>query len=187
MFMLRSGIVKVRHLTLSGEEVVIALLGSGEVFGELSLIPSNGLRSADVVSLTPIEVVKLRPEPVENLLRTDASFTLAMCRLQAVRLRQLGHRFSLSGEDATTRVLAALLELARCVAPEGDRPTPLPDVSQGEIAAIAGLARGTTSKVLTQLRQRGTLRETPKGLEIADLEPLRRRGLLPKATPEGTA
>jgi CRP-like cAMP-binding protein len=182
-FLLRSGIVKVRHITLSGDEVVIALMGAGELFGELCLLPSDSHRSADVVSLTPVEVVKLRLEPMERALDSDPAFALAMARLQAMRLRQLGHRFGLRGEDATTRVLATLLELACCVAPGGDPLRPLPELSQSEIAAIAGLARGTTSKVLSQLRSRGTVLDSPPGMRIADLEPFRRRGLLPRPVP----
>ncbi|MEB3323204.1 MAG: Crp/Fnr family transcriptional regulator [Synechococcaceae cyanobacterium] len=186
-FLLRSGIAKVRHITLSGEEVVIALLGAGEIFGELSLLPSNSHRSADVVSLTPIEVVKLRLEPMERALRTEPAFALAMARLQAWRLRRLGHRLGLRGEDATTRVLATLLELACCGSQGGDPLSSLPDLSQSELAAIAGLARGTASKVLTRLRSRGTVVASADGLRIADLEPLRRRGLLPPEPGRGTA
>ena len=66
MFLIRSGVVKVRHLTLQGEEVVIALMGAGEMFGELAMLLGNSRRSADVAALTPLEVVKLRWKTVQD-------------------------------------------------------------------------------------------------------------------------
>lgn len=178
LFLIRTGVAKVRHMTLAGEEVVIALMGPGEIFGELSMLLGHGRRSADVLSLTPVEVVKLRSSAVEKALQSFPCFAMAMARFEAQRLVGLGQRFGLRGEDATTRVLAALLELARCTSYERDATSPIPDLSQTEIATIAGLARGTASKVLNQLRSRGVLAETPEGMRFVDLEPLRRRGLL---------
>jgi CRP/FNR family cyclic AMP-dependent transcriptional regulator len=178
LFLIRSGVVKVRRISLGGEEVVIALMGVGEMFGELAMLLGQGRRSADVVALTPLEVVKLRWNSIQKDLDRLPDFALAMARLQARRLLTLGKRFGLRGEDATTRVLATLLELARCNSYDKDPQGPLPDLSQAEIANIAGLARGTASKILTQLRSRGTVVETPLGLRIANLEPLRRRGLI---------
>ncbi len=178
LFLIRSGVVKVRRLTLQGEEVVIALMGAGEMFGELAMLLGNSRRSADVVALTPLEVVKLRWAAVQAELDGSPEFAVAMARLQARRLLSLGRRFSLRGEDAPTRVLATLLELACCGGYGNDPFAPIPDLKQTEIAAIAGLARGTTSRILTQLRSRGTIVATPEGLRFADLEPLRRRGLV---------
>lgn len=178
LFLIRSGVVKVRRFTLEGEEVVIALMGAGEMFGELAMLLGNSRRSADVVALTPLEVVKLRWKTVREELDRSTDFALAMARLQARRLLCLGRRFSLRGEDASTRVLATLLELAFCSGYDNDPCGPIPDLKQTEIAVIAGLARGTTSRILTQLRSKGTIVETPEGLRLANLEPLQRRGLL---------
>jgi len=178
LFLIRSGVVKVRHLTLQGEEVVIALLGAGEMFGELAMLLGNSRRTADVVALTPLEVVKLRWTTVQQELDHSTGFALEMARLQARRLLSLGRRFSLRGQDATTRVLATLLELAFCSGYGNDPLAPIPDLKQTEIAAIAGLARGTTSRILTQLRAKETIVEAAEGLRLANLEPLRRRGLL---------
>src|SRR5262249_41382675 len=47
------GTVKVRLLRVDGSEVTLALLGPGDVVGELSLLDRAG-RSADVVALEPV-------------------------------------------------------------------------------------------------------------------------------------
>ena len=178
VFLIRSGLAKVRHITLGGEEVVVTLLGVGEMVGELAMLLGNGLRSADVVTLTPMEVVKLRWPPVQQEFERCPRFTLNLAQLEARRLVALGHRFRLRGEDATTRVLATLADLARCTGYEADPLSPIPDITHTELANIAGLARGTTSKVLSQLRAKSVLVDGPEGLRIVALEPLRKRGLI---------
>jgi len=179
VFLVRQGIAKVRRLTLEGEEVVLALAGALDVFGEMALLLPGGLRTADVVALTPMAIAKMRPGPWELALQSLPRFTRALARLEGERLQEMASRLALRGEDATTRVLATLLDLARRGSPSRDPHHPIPALAQREIATIAGLARGTTSTVLTRLRQRGTLEDVAEGLRIANLEPLRRRHLLP--------
>jgi hypothetical protein len=43
---------------------------------------------------------------------------------------------------------------------------------------MAGLSRETTSRTFTQLRERGMVIGDPQGMRIADLQCLRKRGLL---------
>jgi CRP/FNR family transcriptional regulator, cyclic AMP receptor protein len=178
VFLVCEGIAKVSRISNIGEEVVLALVGPGDLLGELALLMEEGRRTADVVSLTPMKLVKLRTRWFEQALDHVPGFSRTMARMQARRLTSLDQRFSLRGDDAKTRVLATLLELARLGSSCGDPTHPIPDLAQREIAAIAGLARGTTSRILTELRNRGTLEQTPEGLRFASLEPLRRRNLL---------
>ena len=70
LFVLLSGIAKVRTYNADGEEVVMSLLGEGEVFGEMAAL-DGAPRSADVVALTPVRVAKLRAEPFSGLLKQD--------------------------------------------------------------------------------------------------------------------
>ncbi len=178
LFLIRSGVVKVRHITDAGEEVVVALMGVGDMFGELAMLFGHGRRAADVISLTPLEVIKLRPNPIQLELERDPLFALELAKIQAKRLLRLSKRFLLRGEDATTRVLATLQDLALCMSNQTDPQSWIPHLSQSELAVIAGLARGTTSKVISQLRSRGTLTDLSKGFKISNLDALRKRGLL---------
>ena len=59
LFVLCEGLAKVRIYAATGDEVVMSLLGAGDVFGEMAAI-DGGTRSADVVALTPLRLVKLR-------------------------------------------------------------------------------------------------------------------------------
>lgn len=178
VFLVCEGIARVSRINGIGEEVVLALVGPGGLIGDLAVLMEEGRRTADVISLTPMKLVKLRAQWFEHAMNHVPEFTKAMARMQAQRLTSLGQRLTIRGDDAKTRLLATLLELARLSSPCGDPTDPIPDLAQREIATIAGLARGTTSRILTELRNRGTLQQTPDGLRFATLEPLRRRNLL---------
>lgn len=178
LFLIRDGVAKVRTYTADGDEVIMSLLGPGDVFGEMAAL-DGASRSADVVALTPLHLIKLRLAPFASLLERQASFALALARLEASRLRDLNQRFALQSADATTRLLDALAYLARKSSCDQDPQAEIPPLAQKEIALLAGLARETASRTLSKLRNRGTVVEEQGQLRIADLQPLIKRGLLP--------
>ena len=177
IFLLHRGLAKVRTYTADGDEVVMSLLGAGDIFGEMVALDGS-VRSADVVALTPLQLVKLRVPPFKSLLQENTVFALALARLQASRLRDLNRRFALQTGDATTRLLDALAYVARKSSVTNDPQALIPALPQRELALLAGLARETASRTLSKLRARGTVSELDGGLKLADLQPLRKRGLI---------
>ena len=178
LFLLCDGLAKVRTYTSDGDEVVMSLLGSGDVFGEMAVFDGDS-RSADVVALTPLRLVKLRIPPFAALLEKNTGLGVSLAKLEATRLRDLNRRFALQTADATTRLLDALAYLARKSSSTDDPQAPIPDLTQQEIALIAGLARETASRALSKLRSRGTVTEENGMLSLVDLKPLQKRGLIP--------
>ena len=175
--LIRSGLAKVRAFAGDGSEVVMAVLGPGDLFGDMAVL-LGGVRSADVVALTALEAVRLMARPFRELLHEDARLALALARLQAERLKTLNQRFLLRGSDATSRLLAVLLDLARRCSGGADPQTRIPPLPQRELAAMAGLSRETTSRTFSQLRQRGLIEADAAGIRLLELDALQRRGLL---------
>ena len=134
LFLLRSGLAKVRSMGMDGEEHVLALLGPGDVCGEMASLNPRGLRSADVLTLTPCSLVILRGGPFSSLIRSEPSLTLALARLQSQRLQDLNRRLSLRGADATTRMLASLADLAMKTATGAPATAPIPPLPHRELA-----------------------------------------------------
>ena len=178
LFLLRSGLAKVRTYTMDGDEVVMSLLGEGDLFGEMAALDGSS-RSADVVALTPLNLVKLRVAPFTELLETYAGFALDLARFEAARLKDLNRRFALQSGDATSRMLDSLAYLARKSSGIANDPqTLIPSLAMRELALVAGLARETASRTLSKLRARGTVVEEEGRLRLVDLQPLEKRGLL---------
>lgn len=179
VFLLRAGLMKVRCMGSGGEEAVLAILGPGDVCGEMASLHPEGLRSADVVTLTPCSLAILRGRAFNSLLRSEPALALALAKLQSQRLQDLNRRFSLRAADASTRMMATLAELASRTAREAPPTAPIPALPHRELATISGLARETTSRILSTLRRRGVVVETADGgLQLTDLKPLQQRGLL---------
>jgi len=177
LFLLCSGMAKVRTFSADGDEVVLSVLGPGDVFGEMAAL-DGAARAADVVALTAVTVLKLRGASFAALLRQEVALALALARLEAGRLRDLNQRFALLSSDATTRLLAALAYLARRSSPADDPQASIPPLAQRELGLLAGLARETASRTLSKLRSRGIVVEENGCLRIVDLQPLVKRGLV---------
>lgn len=181
VYVVDSGLAKARCLSMQGDEVVLALMGTGALIGDLALLSPKPVRTVDVVALTAMRVLKLRQGAVQEAMERSPGFSRAITYLQVQRLCNLGNRMMLLNEDATTRLLYTLQLLASVNSPNGDPCHPLPPLSQQEIANIAGLSRGSTSTLITKLRRNGTLEQTAEGLRFASLAPLQRRGLVPES------
>ncbi|MCX5953062.1 MAG: Crp/Fnr family transcriptional regulator [Cyanobacteria bacterium] len=177
LLVIQDGLAKVRSFSADGEEVVIALLGPGDLMGEMAVL-TQGVRNADVVALTPLVAVKLRAGLFRDLVLHDARVCLELARLLAVRLTATHARLLLRGADATTRLLAVLQDLALTASRGQDPLAPIPPLPQRELAVMAGLARPTTSSTLALLRERGIVKVDSQGMRIADPQALRKRGLL---------
>ena len=177
IFLLCSGLAKVRTYTSDGDEVVMSLLGRGDIFGEMVAL-DEAVRSADVVALTPLQLVKFRVAPFASLLKQNAQFAISLARLEASRLRDLNRRFALQSADATTRLLDSLAYIARKSSNDNSSETIIPALPQRELALLAGLARETASRTLSKLRRRGTIVEIDGNLKLVDLNPLKKRGLI---------
>lgn len=177
-YVLSTGILKARSNSFMGDETVIALMGSGAIIGEVTLLLEEPLRTMDVVAVTPASLLKLRPHSMRQLMLENISFLRAVALLQAQRLIAVGNRLILMNQDATTRLLAILLDLAYLSGNGSDPYHPIPPISQQEIAIIAGLSRGTTSTCINKLLSNGTIKRCGAGLTFANLDPLVKRGLL---------
>ena len=79
-YLLVDGEVSVRK---QGEEV--ARLGPGDVIGEIAIV-NHKLRTASVVSLTPLEVVRFTREALEQLIEDVPAFGAAIRGTTADRL-----------------------------------------------------------------------------------------------------
>ena len=90
---LRNGIAKVHRFNSDGEDIVLSLLGPGDVCGEMAGL-NNGRRSADVVSVTSCDAVFLRIGRFRELLHSEPRLSLAHARLEARRLQELNGRFN---------------------------------------------------------------------------------------------
>ncbi len=178
IYLIMSGYAKVRSYSEQGDERVFCLLGAGDLFGEMSFLDGHA-RSADVVGLTEITLVKFPGQMLMNMINSNPELALEIARLEAGRLRDLNRRFSLRTEDALTRLLEAIAYIANKAGDQMEGEcTSLPGIAQQEIGLLAGLSPETTSRVFKKLRERGVIGKHQGNISILNSGPLTKRGLL---------
>jgi CRP/FNR family transcriptional regulator, cyclic AMP receptor protein len=149
LYVLRSGKVKVVRPS-DGSEMVLAVFGPGDCFGELSLC--DGLpRSAGVVALEPTCTYVLEGNAFDRFVAAHPGAATKVMRVLAVRLRQASERLS----DAVFLELSArLAKRLKELLEEHGRPAGYSteigvSLTLDEIAALAG---GTVAQVETEMR-----------------------------------
>lgn len=176
LYVILSGKVKLGRASGDGRESLIAVLGSGEMFGELSLFdPGPRLTSATVVSET--EVISLGNVALQEFLSDHPAVAMKMLAGLARRLRRTNEGLSdLVFTDVPGRVAKALLDLGtRFGEPGPDGVRVNHDLTQEELAQLVGASRETVNKALADFASRGWLVLGAKAVTILDVDRLRRR------------
>jgi len=157
VYLVESGKVAVRISTPEGALVTVALLGPGSAVGELALIGDDEHRTATVQAVEPVVALALRRREFAELRRQHPSVTEFLIKSLAATVRrldaQLVEAFHLPAEVRIRRRLHALAQVY-------DRGSPVivVDLTQEELAQLAGTTRPTLNRVLREEERRGTLR-----------------------------
>jgi len=162
--------------TMSGPEgssLTLAILGPGELFGELATLAPPRVQRVTARALVETETLALPRRSLATLRRAHPRVSEALLRLMARRAQRLGDRlYEAHFVPAETRVLRRLVELARTT-PHGQPATLV--LTQEELGGLAGAARATVNKVLREEEERGTVALGRGRISVIRSEQLARR------------
>lgn len=176
LHLLSAGRVKVVLDAESGDEAVIAILGPGDCFGELSLIDGEP-RSATVEAIEPVETVSLARRDLMDFLRANPAAMERLLSALTASIRRTNQEVAdLVFLDLEGRLVKKLLELADEHGREVDGliEIELP-MTQEDLAAMIGATRASVNKLLGSYEERGAIRRQGRRIAICDPERLRRR------------
>lgn len=152
LYLVNSGRVKVVRTQENGKEVVMAVLGPGDHFGEMSLI-DNEPRSASVVTKEASEFTILRRLDFEAVLLKNPQLTINIMRGLSSRLRDADQNIeSLALMDVYGRIARLLLQLGK---EEGDKVVIREELTHQDIASMVGSSREMVSRILKDLSRGG--------------------------------
>ena len=173
-FIMTSGTVKVTRLSDDGREVILALLGESDFFGEMSLLDGEG-RSANIVANEDAEVMTLSRRDFLECLETYPKIAISLLEELAVRLRKSDQQIeSLSLSDSEQRIGITLIRLAeeRGTIKRGDVTVQnLP--YQQDIANMAGTSRETVSRTLKLLEDKKLVKRNGSDITIFNFNDFR--------------
>lgn len=156
-YVILQGTVRVSTTLPDGSEVFLALLATGDTFGEMSLIDA-GTRSADVVTQEETTLLAIDRPVFEHLMDSETAFMRNLMRLLVRRLRLANLRIQAHCTlDVFGLVARQILELAEMYgqpSPDGAVTIPI-RLTQGQIAELVGASRERVNQVMVAYRQKG--------------------------------
>jgi CRP/FNR family transcriptional regulator, cyclic AMP receptor protein len=170
------GKIKLARTAPDGRENLQAVLGPGEMFGELSLFDPKP-RTAGAAAVTDSVLASLAHDALRPWITDRPDVAVELLRALAQRLRRTNDVLAdLVFSDVPARVAKAILQLAeRFGQTTHEGIHVMHDLTQEELAQLVGASRETVNKALADFAGRGWLRIESRAVVIKDIEGLTRR------------
>ena len=176
LYVVMDGKIKLGRSSPDGRENLMAVLGPGQMFGELSLF-DPGPRSLTATAVTDVTMLSLGHAALLSWLTGHPDVARNLLGQLASRLRRTNDVVAdLVFSDVPGRVAKALLDLASRFGRQSDDGVHVHhDLTQEELAQLVGASRETVNKALADFANRGWLRLEPRSVVLVDVERIQRR------------
>jgi len=173
-FIITSGAVKVTRLSDDGREVILAILGESDFFGEMSLLDGAG-RSANIVANETAIMLTLSRRDFLECLESYPKIAISLLEELAIRLRKSDQQIeSLSLSDSEQRIGITLIRLAEELGTIKQGNVFIKNLPfQQDIANMAGTSRETVSRTLKLLEDKSLIMKENRVLTIFNFDSFR--------------
>jgi CRP/FNR family transcriptional regulator, cyclic AMP receptor protein len=175
VLLLLTGTAKEHRTTADGLDVVVGVLGAGDMTGLTATLgrPSGG----DVTTLEPAQALMIAGSDLRSLARSRPAIALSWLQTTTNELADLrDEALAFTATSTTERVLRRLQQLCERWGEPCDEGLRLrPRLTQEELASWAGSSRESTAKVLQSLRQAEIISTRRRSLTVLDPEALQSR------------
>ena len=162
LFLVASGRIAIANKSIDGRESVVALMETGDLFGEMGLFDGFG-RSAEARALETSTVVSIPYEPIRSLYEDRPELLWRVVRLLAGRLRSMDEALADAVFlDVTGRTAKRLLELA------GDKDEFVLPITQEELAGMVGASRERVNKAIAAFIKLGWIQQIDRRYVITN-------------------
>ncbi len=166
IYIVTSGRIAIVNRSIDGRESVVALMETGDLFGEMPLF-DGGKRSAGARALEPSGVVAIPYEPVRTLYEQHPDELWGVVKLLVGRLRATDKSLADSVFlDVTGRTAKRLLELA------GDSDEFVLPITQEELAGMIGASRERVNKAIASFVRLNWIDQSDRRYIITNREQL---------------
>jgi len=174
IYFIIEGSVKIGSLNEQNKEITKAILGKGELFGELSLIGQEKRRDF-ALAMEQCTLCILTVEEMKSMLKDHNALSLFFMRIMGSRVLDMEQRLeSMVFKDSRSRIVEYIADL---VNKKGQRVgyewVVRKFITHQEIANLTATSRQTVTTVLNDLRNKNLLTFNRKRLLVRDLEKLK--------------
>lgn len=169
VFIIKFGTVKITRVNDEGKEVILAMLGESEIFGEMALIDGEA-RSANALAQEDCQLIAISSEDFISILKDNFSVSLSLMGELAKRLRKSDqHIEALSLNDAEHRIGVSILNLAEEIGVIRRGKVTIENLPfQQDIANMSGTSRETVSRILRLFEDRSLISKDGHKVLIPD-------------------
>jgi CRP/FNR family transcriptional regulator, cyclic AMP receptor protein len=165
LFYIHKGRVKLTVVSQQGKEAIVAILESGQFFGEGCLVAQT-YRMASATAMDQCSIARLEKQVVVEKLREEPTFSaLFISYLLGRNLRMesdLVDQLFNSSEKRLARLLLLLANFGK----EGKPELVIPNVSQETLADMIGTTRSRVSSFMNKFRRLGFIDYSSDGLSV---------------------
>jgi CRP-like cAMP-binding protein len=161
IYMLKAGKVKISKISPDGKEMILAILGPGEVFGEMA-ITGQGKREEIAEATDDAIICVLKLGDLKNMMMMNPNFNIQITKLIGFRLKKIQNRFeALIFKTSEQRVVSFLKEMAddfgqKVLGNDNERSIRL-RLTHDDIAKLTATSRQTVTSVLNDLEKKNII------------------------------
>ena len=155
VYIVAGGKVNIVITSSDGKELILAVLGDGQVFGEMGLLDAAP-RSAAAVTATPVDLLSINRTDFERLLDRHPRISRKLLGMISQRLRRANAKMeSLAYMDVAGRLARYFLNLARDHGQRlGNGWVVVRRPTHSDIAHSIGTSRETVSRLINDFEER---------------------------------
>ncbi len=173
LYIITTGKVKISYSSPDGQEAVLAILGSGDFFGELALLDDSP-RSATAEAIEPTDTLTLHRDEFLEFIDNNPSFSHHVLNILARRIRHLNNQISdIFFLDLPARLARTLLLLADQHGRETKKGIVIGlSLTQTDLAEMTGATRVSINKALGRFRRAKWVKVNGREVTIMDKKEL---------------
>jgi CRP-like cAMP-binding protein len=176
-WLVESGSVSVCRFGIDGGVTIFAVLGPGDLFGELAHF-TRVARQVDVVAETPATMVRVDGAAIDRLLAQQPDFARLLLRSLGNQLRVAIDRIEGNRHlSAEARVARILVDLVRRGGPELL-------TTHDELGNLVGLSRVSIGQILARFAAAGLVALGYRRILVTDVAALARRASVSAPSPQ---
>ena len=171
MFVIQQGLIRLTR-AIRGQDKLLAELGAGEFFGEMSII-NDKARTATAVVVEDAQLLVLDPRTFEAMIKANTEIAVRMIKKLAKRLDDANAQIEnlLLGDD-NSRIVHSLLQLCQSVPRDANGQVNL-NVTAADLAQRTSVEDVKVAEVLSRLdRSRLVIADRSGHLAVPDMTKL---------------
>jgi len=179
VYVVERGAVELSVVGSTGRKLVLNIIGSGAMFGEVAAL-DGGSRTVSAVAVAPTRLLHIARHHILDLLANEPSVAVELIRILCRRYRfassQLEDRALLPVPARTAKRLLAMASA------NDDISDPI-DISQNTLADMVGATRESINRVLVGWREAGWIELSRRQIRLCRVDEIRRLASDPTVAP----